>query len=92
MQDFSQGGGGVDDVGPKPTLGGYTDREDLEATEDRSCHEVELSENILCGGRHLFIWRPPLKLTGGRHLDKIFVLHPIHLSGGRHLNYLAAAR
>ena len=22
-------------------------------TEDRSCHEVEWSENILCGGRHL---------------------------------------
>ena len=24
-----------------------------ERTEDRSCHEVEWSENILCGGRHL---------------------------------------
>ena len=37
-------------------------------TEDRSCHEVEWSENILFGGRHLLIWRPPLKLSGGRHI------------------------
>ena len=27
--------------------------------EGRSCHGTEWSENILCGGRHLIIWRPP---------------------------------
>ena len=36
---------------------------------DRSCHQVEWSENILCGGRRLFTWRTP---------HKIFVLHPLH--------------
>ena len=25
----------------------------VDYTEDRSCHQVEWSENILCGGRHL---------------------------------------
>ena len=25
----------------------------LDITEDRSCHQVEWSENILCGGHHL---------------------------------------
>ena len=27
-------------------------------TEDRSCHGTEWSENILCGGRHLFYGGP----------------------------------
>ena len=40
-------------------------------------------KNILSGGRHLIIWRPPLNLCGGRHLIKW--MPPLNFSGSRHL-------
>ena len=37
--------------------------------EDRSCHEVEWRENILCGGRHLILWH--FEKNGTHHFSLI---------------------
>ena len=48
-----------------------------------SCHEIEWSENILSGGRHiLFKVQPPRKLSGSRHIYKWIKWSKNIISGG----------
>ena len=56
----------------------------VRGTEAGWCHGLEWSENILCGGRQIIIWRPPHKLSGGRHIK---YSHSILVRGTNGLPY-----